>query len=125
MRSINYLIHGAPMCFADCIDHMEKHSVRSVSLELRYECVVREYFPILRLYGVFTWDFDSGVVVYEEQFGGIVQDEPEARRMKSVDNANRRVLRRVEDFRGFSLDLMGADQRFPYEVINRNCSGNL
>lgn len=122
MRSITYLTHGTPMCFADCIDYMESHAVKGILMELRHEYVIREFFPILRLYGVFTWDFDSGPVVYDEQFGGIVQEESEARWRKSVDNANRRVERRIGDFRGFSLDLSGAESRFPYDVIDRFCS---
>ena len=121
MRSITYLMHGTPMCFADCVDYKEQHEVKSVSMELRTECVVREYFPILRLYGLFTWEFDTGPVVYDEQFGGIVQEESEARWRKSVDNANRRVKRRVGDFREFDLNLRGADSRFPYEVIDQSC----
>jgi hypothetical protein len=116
LRSITYLTLGKPSCFADCIDCRDTHVLSGIQMELRREYVACESMLVYRLSGAFTWDFDTGPVHYEESFGGILMSERESRRKKSVDNANRRVDRRMHDFELFDLDVAGKHERFLYDV---------
>ena len=116
MRSISYLLGGKPRCFADCIDYMKNHNLKSVHVELKTSSETNEQIIIKRLLGFFTWDFNDLLVTYEEQFGGIIESESSKRQHISILNANRRLERRKKDFQKFSIDLLNNDICFKNNI---------
>lgn len=112
MRTIKYVLGGRPNCFADCIDYMDSHKLKSVHIELKTANEINEEVIIKKLLGFFTWSFNDMVVTYEEQFGGIIETESKERQNKSLFNANRRLERRIKDFEQFNIKLEGGEQRF-------------
>ena len=52
------------------------------------------------------------MVTYHEEFGGIVLTESPERQQKSLENANRRLERRLRDFEHFGIELECREVRF-------------
>lgn len=112
MRSIQYIMGGAPRKFADCVDYARKHEVNRVTLALKEREEPSEAGIIERLIGVYVWDFDDRVVTYEEDYGGVVEPEDEERGKLSRGNANRRLERRLRDFEEFEISVENDHLRF-------------
>ncbi len=115
MRSISYILTGEPSCFADCIDYMSSNNLLRVTMELKSDETSNQQVLIRLLLGYFTWDFGNRVVTYHEQMGGIVLQEPVERQRLSVQNANRRLERRLADFAHYKIDVQNKEERFVYE----------
>jgi len=118
VRSIPYILGGKPRCFADCKDYMKGHDLKEVTVDLKTAEETAEHIFIKRLLGFFTWDFSDLIVTYEEQFGGIIPMEPEERQDASVKNANRRLGRRINDFKQAGIELKKSEQRFNTRILH-------
>src|SRR6056297_1925237 len=103
MRSIKYILSGAPKCFADCVDYARNHEIKHVTLALKERTDHSEDVIVDRLIGVFVWDFDDRIVTYEEEFGGIIEPEGADREKLSRENANRRLEKRLDEFEHFDI----------------------
>ena len=114
MRSISYILTGEPSCFADCIDYKSSNELISVAVELKRDETSNQQVLIRLLLGYFTWDFGNRIVTYHEQLGGIVLQESPQRQRLSVDNANRRLERRLRDFEHYGIDVRNKQERFVY-----------
>jgi hypothetical protein len=112
MRSLPYLMTGEPRCFADCVDYRSRSKLLHVRVELKADETPPEPVAIRRLLACFVWDFENKIVACEEQMGGIVLSEPPDRQRLSLDNANRRLKRRLDEFSHFGIELNGREARF-------------
>jgi len=112
MRSISYLLTGEPSCFADCVDYLSDNELIRATVELKNDDTTNQQILIGRRLGDFTWHFRNRVVTYHEEVGGIVLTESPGRQQKSLENANRRLERRLRDFEHFGIDLEGHEARF-------------
>lgn len=124
MRSLGYIMGGKPGSFADCVDHAARHRLKSVKMALKSCNDVGEALIIRRMLGFFTWEFEDLVVTYDEQFGGIVEAEDAERQGKSVENANRRLERRLRDFAEFKIEVNGDEARFRLGMKAEDCGEN-
>lgn len=115
MRSISYILTGEPGSFPDCIDYRSANELIRVTIELKSDETANQQVLIRLLLAYFTWDFGNRVVTYHEQMGGIVLHEPAERQLLSVQNANRRLERRLADFQHYDIDVQNKEERFVYE----------
>lgn len=115
MRSFSYILTGEPGCFADCIDYLSGNELIGVTIELKGDETTSQQVLVRLLLAYFTWDFRNRVVTYHEQLGGIVLHESPGRHRLSVENANRRLERRLRDFEDFNIDIQNKEARFVYE----------
>lgn len=117
MRSISYILTGRPVNRTDCIDYAKAHEPRKISIELMNQETVSEAFICRSLFATYIWVFPELVCSYEETFGRVFQHEPPARQRESIDNANRRLRRALENLRERTgRDTEGADARFGPEL---------
>lgn len=117
MRSLSYILTGRPNNRTDCIDHAQAHTLRKVSIELMTHEELSEAFIARTLFAAYIWVFEGLVVTYEETYGRCFQHEPHARQCLSIDNANRRLTRALENLRertGRSIE--GEEARFDYSL---------
>ena len=117
MRTITYILTGRPRNRTDCIDYAQTHRAKKISAELMASETVSEAFVARNLYATYIWVFAEFVVTYEEVYGRCFQHEPAARQRVSIDNANRRLERALENLRqrtGMAIE--GDDARFGYEL---------
>ena len=106
------MLGGKPNCFADCIDYKQNHTLKKVEVMLKAVSEINGQIIMQRLVSFFTWDFEDMVVTYEEQCGGIIEAESEERQSISLANANRRLERRLRDFKNFNIDIKGKEKKF-------------
>ena len=99
MRSLSYVLTGRPHNRTDCIDYAQNHKPRSIRIELMTNENVSNEFVAKNLFVTYIWTFEEMVVTYEEAYGRCFQHEPYDRQCVSIDNANRRLARALENLR--------------------------
>jgi hypothetical protein len=118
MRSLHYVLGGKPANFDDCIDLADQTVPTGVELK----AVVREIVSELCIYNLlsceFLWHFPEQDICYEESFGGCFYHESEQRQMRSVDNANMRLVRRIDRLRELHIPVRVAENVFDYSNIH-------
>lgn len=112
MRSIRYIMGSDPCCFADCKDYMKHSNLEEVKMALKRKEEYIGYEGITSLYAHFTWIFADTIVNYKEHMGAIVHMESPERQNESIQNANRRLARRVFDFQEAGIELKESDDKF-------------
>ena len=117
MRSLSYILTGRPRNRTDCIDYMQHKSPSKISIELMTNENVSSEFVMKNLYVTYVWVFDEFVVAYEEAYGRCVSYEPYERQCTSIDNANRRLSRALENLHERTgLSIEGEDMRFNHDL---------
>ncbi len=117
MRSLSYILTGRPGNRTDCIDHARTHPPRKISIELMTQEILSEAFIAKTLFVTYVWVFESLVVTYEETYGRCFQHETHERQCVSIDNANRRLTKALENLQertGMSIE--GQDARFDRDL---------
>ena len=115
MRSLSYILTGRPRNRTDCIDYAQTHAPKKISIEPMTQEDVTEAFIAKTLFVTYIWVFEDMVVTYEETYGRCFQHETPARQRTSIDNANRRLDRALENLRertGRSIE--GQEARFDH-----------
>ena len=117
MRSLSYVLTGRPHNRTDCIDYARQHKPRSIRVELMTNENVSAEFIARNLFATYIWVFEELAVTYEEAYGRCFQHESYERQCVSIDNANRRLAKALENLRERSgMTIEGADARFDYGV---------
>ena len=115
MRSITYILTKKPKNRSDCFDYNEAVSnVRSVQVMLSRTMSDSTDILIEVLSGKFSWIFnDETTAIYDETFGGIIFQENDIRRSKSLLNANRRLEIRIKDMESrLQIKLLRKNEKF-------------
>ena len=99
MRSISYILTGQPRNRTDCIDCSQRRPAKEICLKLMTNETASDEFIAKNLYATYVWVFEDRVVTYEEPYGRIIQHEPHERQCLSIDNANRRLAKALENLR--------------------------
>jgi hypothetical protein len=82
---------------------------------------VSNEFIARNLYATYIWTFESLVVTYEEPYGRCFQHETYERQCVSIDNANRRLAKALENLRERAgMPIEGQDARFDYTLASRH-----
>ena len=117
MRSLSYILTGRPGNRTDCIDYSQKVKPRKISIELMSNENVSDEFVAKNLFATYIWVFDRLVVTYEEPYGRCFQHEPYDRQCLSIDNANRRLAKALENLhQRTEMSIEGSDARFDYSL---------
>jgi hypothetical protein len=117
MRSMSYVLTGRPRNRPDCIDYAQAHKPRSIRIELMTNENVADEFVARNLFATYIWTFEDRVVTYEEAYGRCFQHEPYERQCVSIDNANRRLARALENLsERAGIPIEGAGARFSYDL---------
>jgi hypothetical protein len=111
------MLTGRPSNRTDCIDYSQRIKPRKISIELMANENVSDEFVAKNLFATYIWVFDGLVVTYEEAYGRVFQHEPYERQCLSIDNANRRLAKALENLRqraGMAIE--GEEVRFEYDL---------
>jgi len=121
MRSLSYILTGRPRNRTDCIDYGKHNKPKKIAIEIMVNENVSDEFVAKNLFATYIWVFDSFVVTYEETYGRCFQHEPYERQCLSIDNANRRLEKALENLRertGMSIE--GDDARFDHSCAYKH-----
>ncbi|MCK4275838.1 MAG: hypothetical protein KAX78_04950 [Phycisphaerae bacterium] len=117
MRSLTYILTGRPKTRTDCIDYMQTHTPKKISIELMSQEVLSEAFISKTLFATYVWVFKEEVVTYQEIYGRCFQHETYERQCVSIDNSNRRLVKALENLRERTgLSIESQDARFEYSI---------
>ena len=123
MRTISYIFRGTPKNRSDCIDYSLKGVLPcKIDIVLHNAEDIIEQKIIRRLYATFIWIFEDKVASYEEELGGVIQEEDAARQATSVNNANMRLSRIIQIIKDRltpvgTLEISGLDLQFEYDSV--------
>lgn len=120
MRTLSYILTGRPRNRSDCIDYLQEHRPRKISVELMTNETVSEEFISRNLYATYVWVFEELAVIYEEFYGRCFYHEPYERQCVSIDNANCRLARALDELRQRSRAFVeGSKARFTHDLAYR------
>ena len=96
---------------------MQHNAPSKISIKLMTNENASDEFVMKNLYATYIWVFDEFVVTYEEAYGRCLSCEPYKRQCVSIDNANRRLSRALENLHERTgLSIEGEDMRFEYSL---------
>ncbi len=122
MKSLTYLFTGNPKYFYDCLDYACRKNFVEVSLELETTEIITAMAIGKQLVAMFDFKFSDRTVSCERILGGCLAQESENKQLKTLQKANGRLERYLEEIRSVCLEIRGADKRFDDSLIYKHCA---